>query len=259
MQGWLMAVPGLYARALAWWRPSDYERRVYAALVRRGDVVIDVGANRGFFTLLFSDLVGARGRVHAFEPVAQNFEALQQNVLGGARYDNVVLNPVACSNRAGGAEMWIPPLDPAQASLTPHHHGSWTRPGAPASQRVETVTLDDYVFRSGLSRIDLLKCDVEGAELPVLKGMAGALARLHPLLVLEAFTPWARDHGYALQDLAGFVRQHGYDRLILVTGTGLTAVEGSLEDVTDPGVSLLCAVTRQHEDRLDALQSLCRP
>ena len=58
---------------LRWTGSGCLEKRVYLALVREGDVVFDIGANLGHFTLLFSDLVGRRGEVHAFEPVPPTF------------------------------------------------------------------------------------------------------------------------------------------------------------------------------------------
>ena len=68
--------PRLYSRVIASARPGSVEKKVFLQVIREGDVVVDVGANDGYFTLLFSDIVGANGAVHAFEPVTPTFDRL---------------------------------------------------------------------------------------------------------------------------------------------------------------------------------------
>src|SRR5262245_22362277 len=94
----LARMPGLYARLVGLRRHPNLEKILYLRLIRRGDAVLDVGANTGYYTLLFSHLAGAHGRVHAFEPVPPTFALLSRNT---RRADNVVLNDCAVSDTAG--------------------------------------------------------------------------------------------------------------------------------------------------------------
>ena len=77
LESTLATNPALYRRLLMWRGRTSAEKLAFLALVDRGDLVIDIGANRGHFTLLFSDIVGARGRVLAFEPVPQTYHELE--------------------------------------------------------------------------------------------------------------------------------------------------------------------------------------
>ena len=69
-----------YLRMLRWTGRGSLEKRLYLSLIREGDVVFDLGANLGYFTLLFSDLVGRGGEVHAFEPVPPTFARLRETI-----------------------------------------------------------------------------------------------------------------------------------------------------------------------------------
>jgi predicted methyltransferase len=99
LQIWLARHPACYLRLLTWLRRGSLEKKLYLSLVRPGDIVFDIGANQGYFTLLFSDLVGPAGYVHAFEPVPPTFARLRARIEQGQRYRNVRLNSVACSQR----------------------------------------------------------------------------------------------------------------------------------------------------------------
>jgi predicted methyltransferase len=68
--------PRLYSELLRTLGRGSLEKRTFLRAIRSGDVVIDVGANEGYFTLLFSDIVGATGEVHAFEPAEPTFNVL---------------------------------------------------------------------------------------------------------------------------------------------------------------------------------------
>jgi FkbM family methyltransferase len=94
-------------------------------LLRLGDLAVDVGANAGYFTLLFSDIVGASGEVHAFEPIAPTFDRLTRMIRSDQQFDNVTLNCAACGDVDGIATMMVPGGDWGQAALVRHDAGSW--------------------------------------------------------------------------------------------------------------------------------------
>lgn len=167
----------------------EFER--LAEWVRRGDWVLDIGANVGQYTIRLSELVGASGRVIAFEPVPPTFELLAANV-ARARFANITLVNAAASDEPGLVGMAIPMLD---TGLDNYYMASLTDNGGTVSvlaAPVDTLPLPQ--------RISLAKVDVEGHELRVLRGMAAVLARDHPVLIVEGRSA----------DVLGYLSQFGY-------------------------------------------------
>jgi FkbM family methyltransferase len=145
------------------------ERHWYIEHLKPGMTAFDVGANVGLTAFLFSTLVGSSGRVYAFEPGTSSFQKLAAAV-ALPQFANIRAAQVALSDRTGQQELFV--YDDA--------HSSWNslvrRPPellglAPTrTKSVDTSTLDDFCRVHQIARIDLLKIDVEGAELSVLRG-----------------------------------------------------------------------------------------
>ena len=150
--------------------------RVIATLLNPGDTFIDVGANSGFFTLLGSHVVGANGRVLAFEPVPSMRSRLNGNLsLNSA--ENVVIHDIALSNKAGKQLFHEgPPGHKGLSSLRSLSNEATTF-------SVSTMPLDDLLDDE--YSINLIKIDVEGAEQLVINGMQRLLARQKPHIVIE--------------------------------------------------------------------------
>jgi FkbM family methyltransferase len=158
--------------------------KLFQRIARPGMVVIDVGAHVGYYTLLAARQVGARGKVYAFEPEPANFSLLQQNVaLNG--YGNVVATKSAVSNRVGPATLFLTSLDSGRHST--HHHGL---PGD-GTVAVAATTLDAFLQAEGWPAVDLIKVDVEGAELDVLEGMEQLLRKPGELKLIIEFNPFS--------------------------------------------------------------------
>lgn len=155
-----------------------------AELVKPGQTVYDVGANIGFFTILCSRLVGPTGRVYAFEPIPRNLATLKHNIaLNGLT--NVVVVEKALSSSTGTAEMFVSPWS-AFHSLNVEGASKQENHGPAAGEIVvETVALDEFVKGEGVRTPDLVKIDVEGAELIVVDGMRETLRCRQPLLLCE--------------------------------------------------------------------------
>jgi FkbM family methyltransferase len=168
-----------HAGALA---SGNLESSVQEALVRHlgpGDVVYDIGANLGFFSLVAARMVGPTGRVFAFEPAPDNAEAIRRNAELNL-VSNLVVVPRAVSARGGLARLQV--VDDQ----------SWSRleefgehPDTERVLEVETVTIDELVGSAELPPPALVKIDVEGAELAVLEGMRATIAQHQPAIVCE--------------------------------------------------------------------------
>ena len=176
-----------------------------------GDVFVDIGANSGYFTVLAALRVGPGGRVLAFEPNPVVRRQLAHHVAINGVSDRVSVSDVAIAggNKDDGqlfVSCW--PENDGIASLTPSAE-TVARGGlrADRSVQVRVRTFDNWMRATPLPRIDLLKIDVEGAELQVLSGMSETVATLRPRRIIcetpresEAVS-LLRSHGYRVSTL----------------------------------------------------------
>lgn len=162
-----------------------YERsttRALARLARPGTIAIDVGANIGAQALPLALYVGQSGQVIAVEPADSAIARLRANSnLNpdlGPRMTVVHRALGAPGDRAAESYFASWPLE-AKANAHPVHLGNPERSSAMGS------TLDGLVAELRLSRVDLIKLDVDGNEIPILKGALGTLEKYHPVVVFE--------------------------------------------------------------------------
>jgi FkbM family methyltransferase len=157
--------------------------------LKNGDVFVDVGANHGYFTVLAASLVGASGRVVAFEPNPRVFVQLRTHVDLNGFESRVTLESCALGDRTQReARLYVSQsaTNSGLSSLTPSH--DMLEIGDLSEERtvaVDVDTFDRWIARSDIHQIDLLKIDVEGAEALVVGGMAAALdsGRIQSLIV----------------------------------------------------------------------------
>jgi FkbM family methyltransferase len=187
------------------WHSGWYELHLVEALrpFLTPDVTFfDLGANIGQYTLLSAPLVQ---EVHSFEPFAGTYKLLDWNVQHN-RLANVHVNQLAISDRTGEAMIYEGDVTNAgSASLK-----SKTGTGHPYP--IRTITLDEYVFGSGLeARLGktVLKMDIEGGELMALQG-ATRFLDLKPVIFLEAIDEHQKKFGNSVADLTAFLCSRGY-------------------------------------------------
>ena len=139
------------------WNSDEYD--AFRRDVRPGDVVFDVGANVGAYTMLFAHWVGDQGRVFAFEPAPAPLSGLRRLLDANGLTSRVTASAAAVSDKE------------AEAVFITHADGSsrLVQHASPATVNVSTVTVDTVCRRERVSP-RLLKIDVEGAELEVLRG-----------------------------------------------------------------------------------------
>ncbi len=165
-----------------WLGSYEYDKqRLFQKMVRPGDVVYDVGANAGFYTLLASVLVGKNGYVYAFEPLPGNLIHLRKH-LEINRIENCSLIDAAVSS-VNGEAMFDPSVDRCMAHLS-----------ASGNVRVRTVALDTLVSRKEIRPPDFMKIDIEGAEYDCLQGCIEIIRTARPVIFLAT-------HGQEIHDL----------------------------------------------------------
>jgi FkbM family methyltransferase len=149
-----------------------------AGCVQPGMTVIDVGANFGYYTLLFAEAVGETGHVIAVEPNPDAVALLTQSVLLNGYADHTRIVPQALSAAAGPKLLYLPDGEPKNATLV-------DCVGLPGGRTVEvsSATLDDVALTC--PKVDLVKIDAEGSEQEIVAGMRGLIERDKPILVLE--------------------------------------------------------------------------
>lgn len=147
-------------------------------LVRPGSNVLDIGANIGFYTSLLSDLIGAEGCIHAFEPDATNFKHL--SAMTGHK-NNVTLVPKAVSDRSGKLLIYTSP------TLNVDHR-TYAVANYKQAIAVDGVSVDGYV--GGRFRVDVIKMDIQGYEFNALRGMERTIKANPAMVIFSEFWPY---------------------------------------------------------------------
>jgi FkbM family methyltransferase len=166
--------------------------------VRLGDVVLDVGANVGFHTVIAARIVGPAGHVYAIEPFPQNVAALAHNLALNA-FTQVTIIAAAAWREEGRADLVVSG-EPTWARL----NAVRAREGTERSVPVRLVAVDDLVRHGVVRPPAVVKVDVEGAEIEALQGMAHTLAAWRPTVICEMhgrnaeYVALMRAHGYVL-------------------------------------------------------------
>ena len=197
---------------------GQYEHRtadLFKMLLRSGDVVIDGGANIGYYSLLSATLVGASGSVHSFEPIPDTFAALTANVALND-FANIHLNQLALSDHAGELQFEVP------VDEQTHQQLGWAASqilmGRGPVLRVPAMTLDEYAASRGVARIRLVKLDLEGGEFEAIKGMQNLLsAHAIDFLIAES-NIWLLEHRHMSGQEAGPRNSPGMDIAAMRSG-----------------------------------------
>jgi FkbM family methyltransferase len=180
--------------------------RFFKRWLAAGDVVLDVGAHVGLFTLLASRLVGPHGEVHAYEPVPANFERLQENIALN-RLSNVRPNRVAVSDEEGEVSLGL-----RDERLVGNSTCDYTVGAELSSVTAPTTSLDGYLDAQGPARVRLIKIDVEGFEYRVLAGLERTLTEAPPgAIMFELNAQLLYEHGSSPTSLIERLNDHGYE------------------------------------------------
>jgi len=163
--------------------------------------VLDVGADIGYYTLLFAKRVGEAGRVIAFEPIPSARDKIEANIRLN-KYHNVTVCEKALFSGSGKAVL----EDPFRLSRL--------NTGKTASEgndiEIQMVTFDEYGALLELSRLDLVKIDVEGAEVDVLMGMQKTINAYRPSLLIEIHPTQIMHFGHSVEKLLNLLKNMGY-------------------------------------------------
>jgi len=193
-----------------------------ARLIKPGMTVVDVGANHGYYTVLFADLVGPTGRVAAVEPHPVTARLLRKSVdVNGFRQRVKVAEMAASANDSLSLTFHLPEGEPKNARVIDSAIGDRTD-----RVSVKGGTIDGLLSR--WKKIDFIKIDVEGAEEDAIAGLSGILERDRPRMLLEFNAARGRDPAALIDrlfDLYGDIRSVDFDSVALPV---------TREDLLDP-------------------------
>jgi len=217
--------------------------QLFKQLLKPGMTVIDVGANVGYFSLLAADLVGTNGKVYAFEPEPENYNLLLTNIQINS-YGNIETRAEAVSNTCGSIKLFLSELDNGSHSI----NEAGAR-GVAATLSVKTTTLDAFLEGEGWPAVNLLKIDVEGAELMVLEGMKHFGQKSDGIKLVIEYCPFLiKAAGAQPLDLLQKIISMGFQiRFVDEKNGGMLSEDADLESVTsgllrqETYMNLLCS------------------
>ncbi len=175
---------------------ENFEAEVFIKSLRPEMVVVDVGANIGFYTLLAASRVKS---VLAFEPDPVNFELLKKNVETN-HCQNVSCYKLAISDKQGDVEFYENPNNFGDRRI-------YSFSEANKSYKVSAISLDEFAEKKNI-KIDLIKIDIQGAEGRALAGMKRILQQPSLELFVEFFPAGLRDSGYDPLDILNTLSRH---------------------------------------------------
>lgn len=189
----------MFMRAVGLYEPNKHA--AIKALIKPGSIFVDIGANKGDFSLLVAKILGDSGSVVAIEPEPDNMGWLERSVRENS-YGNISLHQYAISDLNGYAKLFL-------GSKSGWHtlvQGQADRDRG--EMEVETHRLDDIIHAESLGRPCMIKIDVEGAELSVLRGATHTLSSCVDMVLLIDIHP---DMGVDPQEICSFLRSLDFE------------------------------------------------
>ncbi len=189
------------------WEPKTWQS--LKPHVPVGGTFIDVGAHIGWYSLKAARAVGPTGHVIAVEPNRDTLVKLRDNIRVNKDEGIILVAPLACSDAETTLTFYAALRQNTGMSSLSLTNASRLG-GIAASYQVRARRLDDIAKDAGVTRVDALKIDVEGAEFLVLKGAVGILDHYRPVISVEVIDEGLRELGSSEAELMTFMRDHGY-------------------------------------------------
>ena len=169
-------------------------------VVSKDNVTIDIGANVGYISLVLADLVGKNGKVYSFEAEPNNYEVLGMNK-NLNDYNQIIAYNKAISEKTGVLKLYYSKDNNQGGHSTIFMEEYLTKNYV----EIEALNLDLFADNEKLKNINLIKIDVEGAEMEVLKGFPNIMKNFKPLLIVEMNNQVQEKRGISTTDLKRYV------------------------------------------------------
>ncbi|MCF7800266.1 FkbM family methyltransferase [Candidatus Babeliales bacterium] len=187
---------------------GEYEEKeinFISCLIKDAEIIFDIGANVGWFSLHLSKfLQNQNPEIHAFEPVKSTFVNLDKNIKLNNK-DNIKAYNFGFGQENTKIKFFVPKKTGSVAASMQNILNEEC-----LEQECEIKKLDDFVNDNNIKQIDFLKCDVEGAELLVIKGGLEILNEFKPIIFLEMLRKWSAKFNYHPNDIIFILKNLGY-------------------------------------------------
>ena len=231
------------------WEP--YESSLMQKVLKPGSTFVDIGAHIGYYSLLAARRLGRHGHVLSFEPAPDNYPLLARNIRQNWLRGVVHTENVALADRSGEATLYLSDVNNGDHRVHPTtpEDDILTNWGRPRKQvQVPLISLDEYLRKHPIGPIDVIKMDVQGAELKVLQGMQATLQQ-NPNLILfmEYWTHGLKLAGTNPLDLLRFLNKQAGMALIHILPEEKRLAPITVEDLAarefhpDIQVDLICS------------------
>lgn len=190
---------------------ADYEKEnvdFIKAHGVEGMTFVDIGAHLGLISVIAAKIAKSGGKVYAFEPTPSTFQALNRIVKINGLSEVILCINMAVSDKTGEANFLVDAWAGSNANSLVERPDKERK-----AVRIPTIQLDSFVETSSISRIDMIKIDVEGAELSALRGAMGVLRTLRPRVILALHPFLLNSNGDTLEHIYEFIDQLSYDIL----------------------------------------------
>ncbi len=202
---------------------EDYESNIVKKLIVAGDYVVDVGACFGWYSTLACKLVGSSGRVFAFELVPAIAEELKHNVHLNRLEENITIENVGLAEKDGTLDYhYAQDLGLGNLRSDVLKDGGTLKTG-----KASVTSLDHYLEKNAIKKVDFIKCDIDGADLLFLRGASNVLSSQKPIVLMEVSGAHGQSYGSSCYDIFQELSRYGYHFFSLHYKSRLQAIEPS--------------------------------
>jgi FkbM family methyltransferase len=186
---------------------EELETSILIQIAQMSSIMIDVGANVGYYAIELGNRMKALSKIVAFEPVSQSFEQLNLNISLNNLESKVKTVQLALSNREEVIDLYIPQVSGSSATSARNLHPQESF----RIEEVKTTKLDSFLESNNIEDCDLIKIDVEGAELFVIEGSMATIRKNHPTIFAELLRKWSAEFSYHPNDVIDILASEGYN------------------------------------------------
>ncbi len=203
LDGRSMTLPANEYLPLVVFEHEGLDTKIVKKLVKKGDNVLILGANIGYWTCLIAELVSESGKVFAFEPSPGNFKFLKKNVeLNG--YKNVVLEQKAVAEKSYQTKLYLS----EGSGIDNRIYDTQTNR---KSVDIDVIKLDNYFKNSDIT-FDFIKSDIQGADFAAIQGMQSVIKRSPNVNFIIEFAPQkAKEYGADPNQFIDYLAELNYD------------------------------------------------
>jgi FkbM family methyltransferase len=198
---------------------------VFKEIAKTTNTFIDVGANIGYFSFLVKQM-SPQAQIHSFEPLPKNIESYKKNRELNS-FSDMHLYESCVADRMGETEFLIPPLGESGWGRMAHRELF-------SGQKIkrDVITLDQFCAEKKITKVDLMKIDVEGYEMKVLQGAKQLIEKSRPKICIEINEPCLVDTGTSGAEIFSYLQERAYQMYALDKQRTLVAVDRPLEKYT---------------------------